>query len=145
MAEKQQGTVQYYGASGVLTWSGKTVTALVQSLRVTHMVEKREIKNSTGQTVGVIYPDDERLEATFEYVGSGATTEADALTSLALPAPGTKVTTGSFKVIVAGSFTDALNATDKWLYEGGGTINLTNDGAATGTITLVRYDNITPA
>ncbi len=145
MAETRQGVYGVYFAPGTITFSGISYQALLQSYRLTHTVERREIKNGEGQTVGLLYPDDEKLEATFELIPSNATSEANALVSMGLPAPGTKATAASFHNITVGTFgADSLNNA-KWIYEGGGTWNVTNDGAATMTLPLVYYKNITPS
>ena len=63
------------------------------------------------------------------------------------PPVGGSVAVTGMPVIVAGSFTDALNTTttNTWIYKGGGTIKGENASNWTGSIPLVRYPGITSA
>lgn len=140
MAETQIGKVEIFGmGTQTLSWSGY-VSPNLQSARVSHAREKREIKNQTGQITGVIYPDDEILEVSFDAIPQG-TDANNANHGAYLPAAGVTVTVANAPNITIGGFTDALNG--KFVYEGGGSINEQSDAEWTVSLPLRKYKNIT--
>lgn len=87
----------------------------------------------------------EYLEATFTLVPSG-TTLANARVSATLPTIMSTVAITGADVVAVGSFADAFNtngsSTQKWIYEGGGSLGFTQSGQATMTMPLRRYSAI---
>ena len=137
-------------AGGTITFS-PTLTGSVtydeRSLRLSHNGSISNIKDKSGDTVGLVATD-EMLECAFTFIPYGASTTAAKLSAQA-PDLLAGATISGFPPIPMGSFADALNTeTDgqPWIYEGGWEVNGTGDGEPwTASFTMRRYLGITSA
>lgn len=133
----QIGKGQIFGTSGTIDI---LATIIKDSVRATASTDKDRIKGNTGEVESVIYSG-KVIEITIEFIPSAATTTL-ALVQATIPADGTKVGLSAFPVISIYGIADVFNSTDDWVSEGG-SINLSKDGKATGTLNLARYPSIT--
>jgi len=112
-----------------------------QSLNVRHTSGARRIMDGDGEVSGLIFSG-EFIECEFTFKPSGSS-DANSRLSAQLPKSGSKMSVTLAKIIRCGPFADALNtggATNyQWIYEGGGSLNLTNDGETTLTLPMVRF------
>lgn len=126
------------------TFTGAYVSPNIQSLRVSHTAEVDRIKGQDGKYSGLI-GDGDMLECEFTVIPEG-TNGGNARISATLPAVLDCFVITGLPIIAAGEFQDALNTdatnTQPWVYEGGGSINMTNTEKATMTLPLKRYPGI---
>jgi hypothetical protein len=138
-------------SGGTITFTNPDTTTLAgtilydeRSLRVSHNGSVTNIKNKSGETVGLIAVD-EMLECTFNFIPYG-TSVANAKASATAPDLLASAVITGLPVIPMGSFSDALNASsgNPWIYEGGWEVNGTGDGEPwSASVTLKRYPGIT--
>jgi hypothetical protein len=131
-------------SQGWTTFTGGYVSPNMQSLRVTHNAEVDRIKGQTGKYTGLV-GDGEMLECEFTVIPEG-TNSGNAKISATLPQVLECFAISGLPIIAMGEFQDSLNTnasnTQPWVYEGGGSVNLTNTEKATLTLPLKRYPAI---
>ena len=116
---------------------------------LTHTMQVDKTAGQTGDT-NMLVGYDEKLELSLSYICQG-TTIANAKASGRLPLPLAEVKVSGADVFPVGSFADALNSPADaasgplWIYEGGGTVELSATGKAIGKMTLHKYLGITGA
>ena len=128
----------------------------IESLRMTHNGEVTRGMDPSG-TINRMTSHGEFLECEFTFTPIGDT-KAEAITNAKLPPLLSGVDIEGLPIIAVGDtsgdgFTDALNSagagatnTQPWIYEGGGSLDLSAPGAVWQmTVTLRRYKGITSA
>lgn len=130
------------------TQTAVTSAPNIQSGSMAHDGDVKETKNQSGQ-VSSLFNSEETITQNFEFIPeAGSTnTKANSRVAAGLPAVLTPVALSGFPVISIGSFADVFNATsvasNPWIYEGGGKINLVSDGPWTMSLELKRRIGIT--
>lgn len=107
-------------------------TLVMQGFKPTHKFDLTEIKDATNHDVS-LQAANGRVEATLEFVPSGATRAAAKAVAVFLT-PLAKVTTANFNVA-------ALNG--DWIYVGDEQMDFSGGGAAKITLPVRKYDNAT--
>lgn len=124
----------------------------VTSSSINHNAQKDAVMSNRGDVEGAGYYG-EHLTATFELipktVSGGTQTRAAAAISAILPPLGATLEITGADVFRVGSWADAVNTntasapnTHRWIYEGGGSISLTNSGDVKLSLPLIRYAKI---
>jgi hypothetical protein len=134
IAEIQTGKAVLYGIrdNGTdFTISGYA-TIILQGVKPTHKFDLSETKDANNNDVS-LQAVNERIEATLEFVPSGATRAAAAGVAVFL-SPLSKVTTANFQVA-------ALNG--DWLYVGDQQMDFSNGAAAKVTLPVRKYVDAT--
>lgn len=146
----QVGKLHVFGFPATITLYDPTNTSLgsafvqgnTQSLAIGHTVENRMIKSTQGTITGV-HMSGEYVTCDFEFLAEGDTV-ADALKSSLIPEKGSTATVSGAQAIKFGPFADVLNTgvLSRWIYLGGGTVNLPVTDAGSSKITLHRFPGI---
>ena len=161
MAYATQGTAPLFGTSAsngspitftIYDQAGTTLGAgyvmpVVGGFNVTHNADNIRTKDASGDiqsTTG----HGEFLECQFDLIPDASSPANSRLASRIPPLMSTVVISGA-DVIACGPFADSINVaggsppeTSRWIYEGGGSIRMTQDGIAAVSLTLRRYPKI---
>jgi hypothetical protein len=137
-------TFTIYDQAGTTLGSGFVMPS-VNGWNLTHNVEVARTKDSNGDITATT-GHGEMLECQFDLLPIGSTL-ADMRKSLTLPPVMATVAITGADIFPAGSFVDAINtngsSTQRWIYEGGGSVSASNEGHARLSVTLRRYPGIT--
>lgn len=137
----------YRPSDGASLGSGY-VMPVVGGFNVTHNAENVRTRDGSGDiqsTTG----HGEFIECQFDLIPD-ASTLADSRKSATIPPLMSTIVVANADVIPCGPFADAINVnplgsapeTSRWIYEGGGSIRMTQDGIAAVSLTLRRYPKI---
>lgn len=114
-----------------------------------HIVQVDKTAGQDGNT-SMLIGYDEKLELSLSFILAG-TTIANAKLSGRLPLPLAEVKISGAAVVPIGNFADAFNspadasAGSRWVYEGGGSVEMSSTGKAIGKLTLHRYVSFSSA
>lgn len=138
-------TFTILGPGGTAPIASGYVTPIVSGITITHQGSSDTVLNGDGEIVGV-GAWGEYFEATFTLIPVGAS-EAAARLSATLPPLMSTVEIAAADPIQAGSVSSIIVAsgTSRWLYVGGGSLSLSQDGQATMTLPLRRYPSVSTA
>jgi hypothetical protein len=152
MAQSVIGRGGIYGfatlAFGITSISGY-ISPKFESLSLTNESDFTEEMAQDG-TVVTAFGNNRGVQCRFSFKPQGtaaAPTVADAVKSAGIPIVMAGVTITGLKIIAFAGFTDVFNTdagnTQPWIYTGTGSLDGTNDGLWTATMTLKRYLGIT--
>lgn len=134
-----------YDTSNVSLGAGY-ISPATESASVTHNADVERVQDSDGDFAAVIMTG-EYVECAFDLRPEG-TSVANAKLAATLPPIGATFQITGMPIIAVGAFVDVFNTdgsdAKKWIYEGGGQLRMTNTGKAMVSLTLRRYQGITP-
>ena len=139
------------GSSAMTAGYVATKIPVAEGASLSHNAEVERVQDTDGDYTGLIITA-EYVECTFDMRPEGSSV-ANALGAATIPPVGATFVITNLPIIAAGSFADVLNVdtggsapeTHRWVYEGGGSLRLSNTGKAMVTLPLRRYPGIAPA
>lgn len=145
------GTYTGYATNGTAMSSGYVTNKIPvdEGINLSHNAEVERVQDADGDYCALILTA-EYVEATFEMRPEG-TTIANALGAATMPQIGATFVITGLPIIACGQFSDVFNVggdgiqLNRWVYEGGGSIRMTNTGKAMTTLPLRRYPSLAPA
>ena len=136
----QTGRAAVYGLNGAVAYSGVASPSaqLLQSAELSDEFDKAELKDSTGEIIGLARTNHRRtftidfIPVAVPGVGNATNTLASARGALKVPAPLAQVITSGF---------DHEDYNGNWVYNGGGKIRFSGEGYCKMTLPLIQFDS----
>jgi hypothetical protein len=139
-AETQIGRVIIFGLDGTMLYSGMATTGNEPSaISYDDTVEVHRSKDRKGEVIGAqFYNAVKKIIVNFYPCVAAGGTKAAAQANMVLPPYGAKATLAGFPPVPA-TVEDTINSA-KWIYFGGGKIDLSNEAEVKMVLPLERYN-----